>query len=387
MTTELSLFADDPFNRVMARIRLGRDRPAWALQRAVLAWAITWLMMALLAAVSGVAVGPSLRETFLADFAAYGQYWIALPLMLLAEPTVERRLTLAFPLLARSGLVRPEDVPSLAKAVAAANRSQSWWFVDLVLLAVTYAMGAMWLVDELGNGSGSWHARLGPGGESITLPGMWLLLIGIPALNFVLLRWVWKIVVWYHLLWKVSRLRLRINVLHPDMAGGLGFLGDLQTVFGMLIFAIGSLVATTVGYKVTVEGSQLLTVPTAGPAVAFVCLAPPTFLAPLLFFSSQMYWAKARGLARCSVAATAYLSSLEDKWLGVNGDADGPSVGPGEVQSLSDSGAVFDRVRQMRILPFDLGTVSRLLMSAGAPMIPLFAKFFPALQPLLDFFG
>ena len=385
--TELSLFDGDPFNRLMGRLGLGRDRPHWAARRAVTGWVLTWVVLAALSAASGLALGPTLREKFLIDFAAYGQFWVAVPLFLLAEPGVDRHLANAVRVFATSGLIRPEEAAGFETAIRSANGTKAWWAIDVVLLAATFGMGLTWLSDELGNGSGSWHARLGPGGETLTLPGWWLLLVGIPVFNYLLLRWVYKLAVWFHVLWRVSRLDLKIIVGHPDQAGGLGFLGDLQSIFGMLIFAVGSTVASTVGYKITIEKSSALTAATAGPIVAFVVLAPVAFLAPLLFFTAQLYWAKVRGLVGYTLAAGRYAQAFEARWVSQSPPPAEEFLGTGDIQSFADLGTVFESVRSMRIFPFDVGTVIRLILTAAGPMLPLLAKFFPQMRPLLDFLG
>ena len=382
---ELSLFEGDAFNRALARVGLGRERSHWVARRMVAAWALTWGVLALLSAISGVLVGPTPRETFLIDFAAYGQFWIAVPLLLGAEAVIDRRFRMAVDLFDNSGLVRDADRAHFESVVQAANRTKHWWWLDLLLFASTYLLAWIWLAGELSNSSGSWHARLSAGRETITLPGIWLFLVGIPIYNMMLLRWVSKVLIWYRVLWRVSRLELSLNVGHPDLAGGLGFLGDLQATFGALIFAVGSAVATTVGYKISIERSEALTAATAGPIIAFVLLAPAIFLLPLLFFTRQLYWAKARGIYEYTLAAGHYVKGFEAKWLRQGSRPSEDFLSTGDIQSFADTGTVFETIHKMRIFPFDFGTALRLLLSAGGPMLPLLAKSFPQVRPYLDF--
>ena len=48
--------------------------------------------------------------------------------------------------------------------------------------------------------------------------------MSIPIFQFLTLRWLYRLLLWFLFLWRVSRLDLRLAPSHPDRAGGLGFL-------------------------------------------------------------------------------------------------------------------------------------------------------------------
>lgn len=96
---------------------------------------------------------------------------------------------------------------------------------------------------------------------------------------------------WY--LYRLSRLRLNLVASHPDKTGGIGFLSDAQTKFGIVILAYGiSNVAPTIGYKLALEGATMSVVAVWGIAVGFVIGAPLLFTLPLFIFTAQLYQAK-----------------------------------------------------------------------------------------------
>ena len=43
--------------------------------------------------------------------------------------------------------------------------------------------------------------------------------------QFVLARWAFRLIVWGSFLADMARMNLRLTPTHPDLAGGLGFLG------------------------------------------------------------------------------------------------------------------------------------------------------------------
>ena len=109
-----------------------------------------------------------------------------------------------------------------------------------------------------------------PAGGSFLLP--------FPLLNYWWLRWIWKIILWSYYLFRMSRFRLRLLASHPDRTGGIGFLSDVQTRFGLVILAYGiTNVASTIAYKMAFEGATLGDHSVWGPLVGFVISAPLLF--------------------------------------------------------------------------------------------------------------
>ncbi len=56
--------------------------------------------------------------------------------------------------------------------------------------------------------------------------------VALLAVSTTLGYWIWRqhgslhVIIWYVFLWRVSRLPLQLEPLHPDRAGGIGFVGD-----------------------------------------------------------------------------------------------------------------------------------------------------------------
>ena len=66
-----------------------------------------------------------------------------------------------------------------------------------------------------------------PGKEDATLSwsGYWFALVSMPFMQFIMFRWVWRWIIWIIYFSKLSKLPLKLKSAHPDMAGGIGFLG------------------------------------------------------------------------------------------------------------------------------------------------------------------
>jgi hypothetical protein len=387
----LSLFDDDPFRRVLVRLRIdGRNGEARPFRRALAGAALAWPVTAALAWLAGVALGPTPRESFLVDVAAFFQYVVVMPLLLAAEPWIDSRIRDTGEYLVKGGIVpaaRRDDYDAFLRRVAALRRSAiPGWACALA----AYAMMASWLVPELGNGYSTWHAAATGGGERPTLPGLWAALVAIPLVLFAICRWAWKVCLWAYCLYRISRFDLRVVPVHPDSMGGLGFLGALQGRFGTVIFAVGVLIAATTYHRVVTEGAPLGTWATWAPVAAYVLLAPAAFAAPLLFFTASMSEAKRKGEQRYAILLAELSHEFHARWLGSAPYSRSESAAGPDFGALADAGATFQVVRSMRIVPFDYRTIANLALSAGLPMVPVFLKLLPLPEPVrkvLDLFA
>jgi hypothetical protein len=78
-------------------------------------------------------------------------------------------------------------------------------------------------------------------------------LVSVPLLLLLLLGWLWRVLLWWRFLWLTARLDLRLIPGHPDLAGGLMFVGSSLRSFWLLSFALGAIAAGTVANRVTNE--------------------------------------------------------------------------------------------------------------------------------------
>ena len=144
----------------------------------------------------------------------------------------------------------------------------------------------------------TWHA-MGPVTQMqpLTWPGLLEFALVGPLTTYWWLRWSWKICLWTWYLYRLSRFRLNLVASHPDKTGGIGFLSDTQTKFGLVILAYGiSYVAPTIGYKLVFEGATMAVVSVWGYAAAFVIGAPVLFTLPLFMFTKQLVRGEGAGL-------------------------------------------------------------------------------------------
>ena len=186
------------------------------------------------------------------------------------------------------------------------------------------------------------------------------------SLQFLLLRWYFRLLVWARFLWHVSRIGLALLPTHPDRCGGLGFLAGVVPAFAPVLVAQGVLIAGTIASKIFYAGASLPEFKLE--LIGIVALMVFAILGPMLVFGPALEAAKRAGLREYGTLAQQYVREFDRKWLRGGAPADEPLIGSADIQSLADLGNSFEVVKGMRFAPFTLQAVLQL---AGASLLPV----------------
>jgi hypothetical protein len=374
--TPLSLYEGDHLNRLFGKLGLGPRRPWHLLLRALLLLGVTWVPMALIAIGEGL-FRPPMPMNFFADFAAYAQFFIGLPLFVLAEAFVIQATGDAGNEFYSSGVLRHEGhrqaLNQLHRKVA---RIRDAWWIELLCVALAYQFSG-WIVGvELLAHSPleNWHTRLDGSWRELTCTAVWAFFIAIPILNYWWLRHIARVLIWSWYLYRVSRLRLDLLATHPDRTGGIGFISDVQGHFAWLIFAYGvTNVAAPVGYQISVLALNPWVPSVWGPMLGFVIGAPLLFTLPLFFFTRKL--AVTRQLARRRYRRLLYSEThkLEGRIL-PRREQKRRLPEAADVAVVNQLAQLYERVDGMRVVPFDFRSMVQLLSSSlgsVATILPL----------------
>jgi hypothetical protein len=357
-----SLFEGDGLQRLYGKLRLSRISRFRLLKRCALMVLLTWVPVALLAWLGGNYGGGVVATNFFADFAAYAQFVIAMPLFMLAEPIIDTSTRSAAREFVADGIVRAEDRPRLERINAQIWRMRTSLWPDVVCVALAFAMSAVILVPEFSASPlPTWHVQNWPLGRTLSLPGWWEFVIAIPLMNYTWLRLIWKVLLWIYYLQRLSRTRLELHPTHVDLTGGIGFISRTQGHFAIFILAYGiSNVAATVGYEVAILHYDLGKLPVWGVLVAFAVGAPLLFTLPLLMFTRQLYRSKRRALTIFRRRVTEHSRKIEAGWLSEEGSSDSAAEEIRYLTELTTLGNMFTRIQSMRVVPFDLRSFMQL---------------------------
>jgi hypothetical protein len=159
----------------------------------------------------------------------------------------------------------------------------------------------------------TWYGMAGAGRLQPTLAGWWFGCVSLPLIQFILMRWYFRLFIWARFLWHVSRIGLQLVPTHPDRAGGLGFLSNLSYAFAPLLAGQGVLLACVMANRIFHAGAP----------------------------------------------------------------SDEALVGSADVQSLAGMGNSYEVVKSMKLAPFGKDTVLQLALISLAPVAPLVLTMIP----------
>ncbi len=369
-----------PLYQLYLRTRVARPPLRLLGRRIVVITLIAWLPLLLLSAIDGSLAEGAVRVPFLYDLEVHVRFLIALPMLIIAEKFAHPRILAAVQQFVDRSIVRAQDMPKFRAAIHSAQRARNSFVAEIGLLAFVYSAGQWIWRSQIPQGTITWYANSQASGLTLTPAGYWYAFVGVPIFQFLLLRWYLRLLIWFWLLWRVSRLDLQLIPTHPDRAGGLGFLGASARAFAPIFFAQGALLAGEIANRIFHEGQSFMSFKIV--AVGVIAFFVVFLLAPLAVFTPQLTRAKRRGLREYGTFATSYVRQFERKWIREDAP-DGELLGAADIQSLADLGNSYAVIREMRPVPFGAGLMAQLAAATAAPLLPLMLTTF-SLQQLAD---
>lgn len=367
---ELYFVGGGPVQRFVYRLalRLGVDLTARV--RVVGFLLITWVPLLLFALLEGRALGASPKESLLQDVATYARFFLAVPLLILAESVVGPRLRSAGLHFVQGGFVRPADYPAFDRAIARVARRRESLPAELIILGLAFA-GAWLLTPEALSGElATWRSPTAAGtGLGVSLTGLWYRVVATPILLFFWYRWLWRLIVWAAFLWTVSRLDLDLVATHADKAGGLGFLGIAHTTLGMFAVGLSSVLSGEAAFLIIFQQADVETFKV--PYLALLAVVELMFLGPLLVFVPILVQTRRAFLHEYGLLVDRYNRGFHEKWVAGKPPEGESILGSADIQSLADLGNGFRFIEEMRPIPFDLRTVAQLAVVTSLPCLPV----------------
>ena len=367
---DFSVVLGGPLYQLARGAHLSGDALELLRRRIVVIALLTWLPLLILSVLGGRAWGDAVGVPFLLDIGVHARFLLALPLMVVAELVVHQRMRPVVRQFLERGLIAEESRARFDAALPAARRLRNSVGAEVLLIAFVYVVGVFYVWPIYGTMEvATWYATPRADGSRLSVAGWWYVYVSIPAFQFILLRWYFRMVVWMRFLWQVSRCRLQLVPTHPDRVGGLGFLSGIVIAFAPLLASHGVGLAGLIANQIFFRGAtlpdfkiQLLVV------VVFLLLL---VLGPLLLFVPHLSQARRIGLREYGTLAQGYVRAFDHKWLRGGAARDEALLGTGDIQSLADLGNSFEVVQGMSVIPFTRQTVLQLAVITLLPVVPL----------------
>jgi hypothetical protein len=366
---EFSLVQGGLLFRFCRRTQLTGEALELVHRQALIFMLIAWLPLLLLSLLEGHAFEGTIKVPFLRDIEANARFLVALPALIFAELGVHRRISPLIQRFTQRHIIANGDLLKFAAAVKSAHRLRDFVFVEAALLVGVYTIGLWVWRSEIALGDQTWYALPDGTHLNLTLAGYWYVFVSIPIFQFLLVRWYLRLVIWFRLLWQISKLPLHLSAAHPDRAGGIAFLGGGSFAFAPILFAQGTLLAGWIADRVLIDGRPLLSfkLQALGTA-AFLILV---ILSPLVMFTPQLAAALRKSSAEYGVLASRLVFCFEEKWVKQTEHQTSELLDCEDLRSLSEVSNVYTNVRQMRLVPFWTNDIVRLAVAVAAPLLPL----------------
>jgi hypothetical protein len=372
-TSDFSLVLGGPCYQLFRRAHLSGTALEFLWRQMVVISLSAWLPLAILTIIYGHSLG-SQNLSFLRDIESHARFLVALPVLIFAERVVHDRIRPVVKRFVERGVITQKDLPTFYSAINSALRARDSLWLELAIVLFVYTVGH-WLWQHVGAlVATTWYAAPDSTGMHLTPAGYWYSFVSIPIFQFILIRWYVRLAIWFQLLWRVSRLTLRLLPTHPDRAGGIGFLGRSSYAFSPIVFAQGVLLAGLIASRIFFKGEGLLSFKMT--IIAMVGFFALMILGPLTMFSPQLARAKRDGLSEYGTLSTAYVAEFDEKWVRGHPRDEG-LLGSADIQSLADLGNSYAVVREMQLVPFGLSDVTHLAGSAAFPVVPLLLTIMP----------
>jgi len=343
-------------------------------RRIIVLSAFSWLPLFLLAAIEGNLINDKLAISFVNDLRPYIRYFVALPLLIVADKIVDPLIAGVIRTVEKSGLLPKEKKADFKKAFEILDRRNDSFIADFVIIGLTI-MATWGYLSNLRSldvyvENSTWVSIIKGDQYQITNAGWWFLVISSPLLQIILYRWLWRFLIWCEFMFRVSRIDLALKATHPDLSGGLGILRNSQNAFTIIFIAIGTMLSVSLAQEILYTDATFALV---GPVTLIYVISSLVITTlPLLFFARKILIARMLGRLTYGAIGFRLSRAFDDKWANKADPKAGKNLMEGtDSSSVCDYSDIYDVVRNMRVIPVGMREYMFQAISLAAPFAPL----------------
>jgi hypothetical protein len=342
------------------------------------------LPLLVLTAVDGLLWTEQVEISFVEEFATHIRFLIVIPLLVLAEGIVDQRVKISLGQFNRSGLLTEEGKEKFEQAKRKADQmSESLWAESIILVLVLSNLFLRISANSID--LTDWIFPFNDDPTGLSKAGYWAVFVSFPLIQFLILRWMWRWLIWLRLLRMISKTGLRIIPQHPDKSGGLGFLGESPLPFSIFTFTLSIIFSAILAERVLYQGFVL---GEHYPLIAvFVLLCVLINVLPLLTFVSVLSNARVKGINDFHALVAHHHLNFYDKWITNQEKQEENILGSPDVSSAADIFMVYDSVKSMGVFPFNIKTMAVTVIISLLPVLGVFALEVPMAEIMKTLVG
>lgn len=362
------------FDIMLTRLHIRQPEQYSIKRRIFILTLLCWLPLLLLAAYEGNLFAHTNDLPFFYDLKPYVRFLVIVPLLILADPFIDPLIASNLQSIGLSGLIDDNHQDHYTKAVEQLKRRRDSHLADIVILLVIAAAVISFIVNmddfDVGNAMSRWSISVTDNEPRLTAAGWWFLLVSSPILQMLFYRWLWRFYLWIEFLFRVSRMQLRLQPTHPDLAGGLGILKNGENSFIVIFFAFSALLSVSLAESIMYDDMTLLQAQSISAIYIVVAILFMTL--PYVFFSGQLVRAKRWGRVVYGGLGYRLSHAFDQKW----GNPEDKTSGEGllktaDASSVCDYSDVYEVVREMRYMPIRIKDLLAQAFVLAVPFLPL----------------
>jgi hypothetical protein len=359
----ISLIRGGFLYRVQEKARLIGPR-TWGLRRRLpLALAIAWLPLPILAATHG---GVDDLRALLTDYRVYARALIAIPLLLVAQLTMETRFREMAQHFLDANIIQIADLSRFRHIIQRTRRLRDAKLPEFIVIVAVYAQVG-YLLESGSLRFPAWALDAASG--SMTPAGYYSMLVTQALFLTLLSIAAWKWLIWVDLLRQLSRMPLQLDATNGDLTAGLGFLGETPRAFVPVVLGLSAVIGAY--WRAQVSTGQLTLELLKWPAAAYAVILLLVFFLPLALFTPALLREKRLSTRKYGSIQHHVSLQFRRKWTTQRNQHVEDLLGAPDVSSLADLSAAFKNVEQMTTYPFRKSSVVAFLMALAVPMIPV----------------
>lgn len=363
---DTGLFENAPLTAVERRLGLAKVGRLNIGRRILLLILLGWtpivaltLMQALISGTTGQAL------SLFMGLETHIRYLVVVPLLVFAEAQCAPSLNAIVRHFAGSGVVPAHEHERLEAIIATTRRSLESTAANVLVIVLAYLTMAIAVWSSSPDRLPVWHKS--DGALAFSPAGWWHILISLPLLLTLFFGWMWRLALWTRLLWKISRLDLRLVAAHPDGAGGLGFLGYSVRAFSIVGLAFATAAAGRSMHGILQGGD--LPILNVYFNIGWLVFVAVLFTSPLLVFLPALVRTWRRGMFKYGALAARVGNAFERKWFGR--ETDDTTLLQPDFSAANDLYQVVANVNAMRFIPVGLKDIGLLVGIMLLPFIPV----------------
>jgi len=316
---------------------------------------------------------------FIRDIATHVRFLVVMPILLFTRRSFNNSFNKTISFFHETKIVDVNNQLAFEKVMESIEKLRSSKVIDFVIILLVYSSFYFQETNRINmtHSYAPWHLV----NEKITVAGWWYLALSLPVLQILLYRWLYTILVWIIFLRKISRINLNLSALHPDGAGGLGFLQYTQLGFFPIALAFSALTAGVLNNAIIFSGVSIVEYKIViGSILLFVLLL---FILPLMQLLPLLSKVKRKYFMLYSLQswpfARKYERELNDFYLTGEEKPD--------ASWHVDLIGSFEKTRDMKVILIDKTLLISFTAAVILPFLPVIAQQVPLKEILVSLLG